>query len=94
MNLSSDVHLVLLLPHLDPIGLVTLVPVIITTFEFGLAIYYYCGNLCDPTISYLLGLAPQFSCTLGYAYPTMGGPRNRYGSQQWSLLIIWSIPHS
>ena len=57
--------MILLLPHLDPIGLVTLVLVIITTFEFGLAIYYYCGNLCDPTISYLLGLGPQFICTLG-----------------------------
>ena len=51
MNLSSDVHMVLLLPHLDPIDLVTLVPIIITTFEFGLAIYYYCGKLCDPTIN-------------------------------------------
>ena len=48
MDISSDMHMVLLLPQLDPIGLV---PVIITTFEFSLVVYYYCGNLCDPTIN-------------------------------------------
>ena len=36
----------------------------------------------------LLGLDPQFTCILGWVYPTMGGPRNGFIDYWWGCVVL------